>query len=689
MAEGDQVWPGLVEVRLTCHGDKLYLHTRFLLPKGDWVNAGRFVYRPPTNHPAAEDESPTSAGLLLDAGQLRVSATEEAWTVGGAPSLGLLPTLPSTRGTLMCRDEGDLSLALPLGERPWKPGEAREAAVALVIAPNSRVASRLLHKEARPLPITAFETTKGRAEGYDPRTGLYAFRAETSPTPEPPRGLRAGTVVRVTNDSEPRTVLIDSFDPWGGICGGIVRDGEGRPLPALVQFGLNFPELHAEAGEPGWATLTFPLKLGNRETREVRVEHLFGGATDRELLYLTSLDNIGDPLLLQTTVTRVEAHTLTTGLYPGPMSPGNELRVNDFRRIYSQIVERSVSAILPSFFGYYDASGEYQGLLPGAVRFRETGPFLADYSVAARTPDGCVEGSVRVWQAPHADMTRLFTEVDLRAIKPVTLSPDRPAPVFFLRHHAFNPMAYRRYAYLGQEGNVRGDLDFARSIVVNGAPLGPFAYSCLYRADNPIDKGLPCSDIVGNPGWVLLDWDVRIGKHPVLPGVYAFCTGASDKEDGDYARDLAVVPTERVTSLPAGSRIHYRALHVVYGKNDSDEQAMANEREAWALQPMRVQATVGHVVSDWPPEVRASGGRAEFALSGGKNWVPVRVSNLTTGKLVRGWLRTSSVERELTGGAPEETWYSAWPIGDKQMGITFLVQVPAGKSSVQVRLKQE
>ena len=35
----------------------------------------------------------------------------------------------------------------------------------------------------------------------------------------------------------------------------MIRDGSGEPLPILVQFGLNFPEMHVEAGEPGWASI--------------------------------------------------------------------------------------------------------------------------------------------------------------------------------------------------------------------------------------------------------------------------------------------------------------------------------------------------------------------------------------------------------------------------------------------------
>jgi hypothetical protein len=184
----------------------------------------------------------------------------------------------------------------------------------------------------------------GTCAGYDAARGVYALTAKTSSSPNPPRGETAGTRFSVRNGSRARTILLDQRDPWGGIAGGILRDAAGEPLPVIIQFCLNFPELSAEAGEPGWAMLTYPLTLLPNERREIHAEHLYHALTDREVMYLNSLENVGDPLLLQVTVGGLEAHTLTTGPYPGKLMPGNELRINDFRRIYTQVVSRSASA---------------------------------------------------------------------------------------------------------------------------------------------------------------------------------------------------------------------------------------------------------------------------------------------------------------------------------------------------------
>jgi len=647
-------WPGLAELSLYCHEDRVFIVAAFLRPEGQWVNRGMYVYTVPTGREACPEVAPSRYGV----------------TVSCPGPVGVLPTSPAG---------GDQTLNGPTVSRyagndgaPWAANEAREVGVCL--APATRGGPPAFE----PPPDERFEMTMGEALGYDRATGLFRIRAQTSGTPEPPRSLRAGARFRVHNDDVPRRFLIDQRDPWGGISGGILRDGNGLPLPIPLQFGLNFPEKHQEAGEPGWATLTYPVELQPNETREIRAEHLYHALADRELIYLTSLDNIGDPLLLQTTVGRGESHTLTTGPYPGERTPGNELRVNDFRRIYSQIVKRSVSAILPTFLGYYDEADRYQGLMPGFVSFRESGPFLTEYSVEAATEDGAVSGQVRAWQAAHADMTRLFTEVSLQVKRDVKLSATREAPLFFLRHHAFNPMAFMRYAFTGGAGTQASDLTYARTVVENGAPMGEQPFGCLYRASNGLDDGVPCSDITGNPGFVALSWDVAIGGEAVKPGAYAFCTGADDP-DGAYARDMAVVPVMPVRALTAGSHIRYRAVHMVYGDNASDHATMEQERERWRAAPLAVTASVGTVLSADPPEIAAAAGRVEAQIEGGADWLPVRVRGFDPSKPLLARQTDSTGTRMLGPGAPDEPWYSAWPAEGGQCGFTFLIRAdPAG-----------
>lgn len=688
LADGDREWPGLAELSLYCHEDRVYLIAAFLLPTGEWVNRGLYVYRAVEGHRSPLAVSPTALGLDLVGFQAPTRSLALGCVVSGNTTVALRAT--TTEGSPQLRSAGGaVSLSRVATEVPWPPGTVQEVGLMLAPAPSVGAAAAILAAEATPLPTEAFRMEMGTCQGFDAARGVYALTAVTSGTPSPPRGLRAGTRFTVHNDSRRRNILVDQRDPWGGITGGILRSDSGLPLPIVPQFGLNFPELHAEAGEPGWATMTYPLALEPGESRGVRGEHLYHGLSDREALYLTSLDNIGDPLLLQVTLGGQEAHTLTTGPYPGPLTPGNELRLNDFRRIYNQLVSRSVSAVLPSFFGYWDEQGAYQGLMPGFVTIRETSPFLSEYTVEAAVPDGAVAGTVRVWETAHDDMTRVFTEVSLTVRRAVRLDPSRPARLFFLRHHAFNPMAFMRFAYTGPDGvSQAGDLTYERTVVANGAPLGNYPLACLYRASNGLENDIPCSDITGNPGFVLLDWKVRLGDRELRPGVYVFCTGAEDEIDGAYARDIALVPAEPVAALPAGSRIYYRAVQMVWGDNSTDHAVMEQERARWALSPLRLAGAVGTVLSADPPEVRAEAGRAEVILEGGVNWVPVRIRGMRPDRPLRARQADAAGRRLLGPGQPDEPWYAAWPDDDGLCGFTLLVRLPEAGGPVRLQVWQ-
>lgn len=704
--ENRNTWNGSSELALCCHEDRIFVIASWLWPDERWINRGLYVY--PVDH--VFQLSPPGPGaqrdpLRLDAcgfdlvfgEDARVESSQDlavATTNGLALALG--PTFP--RACSVIGLAGNTVRFQVQPREDLQPGEVREIGGLVIVAPDGQAAREALEKETAPLPGEAFEMQMGEAGGYDPARGVYVITAQTAGTPEPPRGYRAGARFTIHNDGRPRRILIDQRDPWGGIGGGILRDGNGEPLPIVPQFALNFPELHEEAGEPGWAFMTYPLDLAANEAREIHAEHLYHALTDREIIYLTSLENVGDFPLLQTTVGRCESHTLTTGRRPPQLLslPPLEIRVNDFRRIYSQIVVRSVSAILPTFFGFWDDRGRYHGLLPGEVALHETGPFLTEYTIGAyleTVRDGRYQrlgaGTLRVWQAPHSDMTRIFTELSLQITRDIPLDARRPAPVLFLRHHAFNPMAFMKYACVAADGSIKeDDLSYMRTIVENGTLLGEFPFACMFRASNPIDQGIPCSGISGNPGFVLLDWDVVIGGRPIRPALYVFCTGAGDTEDGDYARDLAIVPAERLRAIPAGSKIRYRAVQMVFGDNSTGPEVMAAERERWALRPLKVTAAVGQVISCDPPEVKAEGGRAEVELSGGADWVPLRVSGMMAGQKLRVVQEDAEGRRELGPGAPGEPWYSAWPDAASGYGFTFLVKVPP-TGPVRLTIEQE
>jgi hypothetical protein len=127
---------------------------------------------------------------------------------------------------------------------------------------------------------------------------------------------------------------------------------------------------------------------------------------------------------------------------------------------------------------------------------------------------------------------------------------------------------------------------------------------------------------------------------------------------------------------------------MVWGDNTSDETVMQAERARWALQPLRVAAAVGRVVSHDPPEVAAQQGHARLTLTGGTDWLPLRIGGMTPGKPLHVRQTDAGGSRDLGSAAPGEPWYSAWPQRSGRCGFTLLVRRPDGTGPVHLEAWQ-
>ena len=80
------------------------------------------------------------------------------------------------------------------------------------------------------------------------------------------------------------------------------------------------------------------------------------------------------------------------------------------------------------------------------------------------------------------------------------------------------------------------------------------------------------------------------------------------------------------------------------------------------------------MLSDWPIHVHAADGRATLDISGGCDWLPVRVSGLDT--LTGRTTTVSQGDSKAAVGAdsPGAPWYNAWPDDQGGYGVTFLVR---------------
>ncbi|KPJ64755.1 hypothetical protein AMK68_00625 [candidate division KD3-62 bacterium DG_56] len=667
-AQGD-TWPGLAEMALYCHRDRVYVRVSLLTGNSSIIANDMVVYDAAEGHrecPAqamdyagAEFHLPGTSAKIWSGYAIAGEHTfpKEWWhydTPFSAVSvaceeaaLGVVFPERGRPGRLVARRQRGtppgLKLLAPvtgadMGGVPvtWQPGERHEVFFELIpttaerLVPDTEAA---LRNDLQPLTADHFTVTRGEFVGYDPTRGTYRFNAQDAHSPTPVKGYYGGCRFTVSNDDRPRTILIEQFNNWGGLRGAVIRDGEGNPLPIQPQISVNFPERAAE-GEHDWGYVIYPLELKPNETRTIWADHLYYGYGVHDQICLFSLENVGDHPLLQTSVAIMESHTVTTG------EP--ELRFNDFRRYKSDYHGyRSVSAVLPSFLRYLDPEGEWHRVTAGPISVQHVGPNLVEYVIRGWTDDSKVELTLHVWQAAHDDMTRVFYRADIVVKEDIEVKQGSHGNLRLLNHHTFNPMYYRKYAFLGADGEVHtGELDLSGTAKEDGTPLpATGTWVAEYYAPNILDYGSmspegvftrmekdapggkwhTCGDIVGNPAFLLRRFDARInGRQIDQPGLYVFAARGGDNPDPgqQYARDLAIVLPELPTRIEAGSTISYEAMSFVYGTLDSGYETAAAEFEQWSAAALQ---------GDFPLRVKAKNGQAEFAVTGGANWMPVMI----------------------------------------------------------------
>ena len=115
---------------------------------------------------------------------------------------------------------------------------------------------------------------------------------------------------------------------------------------------------------------------------------------------------------------------------------------------------------------------------------------------------------------------------------------------------------------------------------------------------------------------------------------------------------------------------------------------MEQERRRWALRPLTLRALAGEVISSDPPEAAAKDGRATLEISGGTDWVPLRVRGLDPTRPLHVRQIDTNGARELGPGAPGEPWCNAWPTDEPGCGFTFLIKASGDGEPIRLQVWQ-
>ncbi len=134
------------------------------------------------------------------------------------------------------------------------------------------------------------------------------------------------------------------------------------------------------------------------------------------------------------------------------------------------------------------------------------------------------------------------------------------------------------------------------------------------------------------------------------------------------------MPAEQVGEVKAGSKVEYVVENFVFGDVNSDYSIPAREREAFALNPPKIEMLAGQKLADFPTVLRASGAKAEFTLTGGTNKLAVRVDGFPTADPIKLHQKVGDEYRPLAEGVHGNDWYQCHEDGRGGYGFIFLVE---------------
>ena len=480
-----------------------------------------------------------------------------------------------------------------------------------------------LFGEQPPLPDEAFTLLKGQAPvRYDPVRGCYrvgtacggGFQEEFYETPN----RYETATVRIDNDGQYRKIYIchESTIGKGLVAGGILTDEEDHPLPVVVQISKNFcgemeEPFYSPADIP-FSETYFPLYLSPGESRVVSSHHLHQNWGRHMTKHWSSLGAWMDYFHSATGVTE------TTCYVPFKYGGIRGISIADFRAMsqqsYWSAQPQHDNVAGHSFLSYFSRDDwRYPEYV--CTHYRSTGPNWFDIGLEFLTTDGRVRATVDIWESPQTDETRSYFRVRYEVLEPVEIEDattdfrlltinTRVQSLRYTRFAAtgidpvrFNSMIYQPFPVLGTAlpadkfhltlyGEARG----SNSIVVNrfSAPFAPAA--------------------------------------TVQQGPY--------KNSGSFAESLqdvamCIVPAQKKVSLQQGDIIEIEGFWFCYGESDTTLPAEQCVSDYCDNAPRITQITKGIEIKTKPVLwVQAEQGHAEFAVTGGRNLIPVVVTGL-------------------------------------------------------------
>ena len=548
----------------------------------------------------------------------------------------------------------------------WKAGDKQVAYFEVFPTADGDVTPEL-EAEVQPLLSASMVAKSGRTLGYDPVRGCYKVQTDN------PGGFsyhyytntNAYEVAEfsILNTSLARKIYVmhETNKEPGSVECGVVLDEAGNTLPITVQISKNFAgekeEPFYNPDDTPFSETFFPLHLEAGESRKLTSLHLYQNWGSHPLKQFSSLGAWMDYYHMSTGVTE------TTCYVPFLFGGLDGVSIADLRPMSQKMWESQPqhdNVAGHSFLRYMDDAGKWHFVEYTGTTFRSTGPNWADMSLSYLSDDGKAKVTIDVFELPQTDELRNFMHMRVDFLGDIKLKDDDPGKyVRFLNIASWvQRMRYTHVALGGPTGDpeivpIRLTDDYS----VIAAPL-------------PTENGFATvyPDKAGANAYIVHRFEGKIGGEPAGPGVTVY-----GQKDGNTV--LSLVPVNKAKEIKAGDFIEADLFIMPYGGGTQDAKPPQKAALDFGLNAPKVtKVELGRKISDFPTRIALDdNGVAEFAITGGMNYIPIivegakdyacqRIYNVDSGKTL--------IDHAQKG---ERDGYQVFAKDDGTFGFVFLV----------------
>ena len=240
-------------------------------------------------------------------------------------------------------------------------------------------------------------------------------------------------------------------------------------------------------------------------------------------------------------------------------------------------------------------------------------PSLVDLDWHGFSADKKITTKVELHNLPFSDTARMFVRMRYDVNDTVLIGPAGSMKsnfrLFTMGDEDYGQPDFPSFAWTDASGTVQ-TMPWTDNTI--GLPLGgPQPFCTVYP------------NFVGNRGIVVRSYQARIN------GVQNNSPAVTLQRSNGKASGFRLVPDSNESQLIPGDYFDIEMELVFYGTENSDITTMLEEAAAFGGTALQYSASRGTLLETLPMRTAAdAGGRAQFTMQGGRNYIPVEISGL-------------------------------------------------------------